>query len=118
MDRPPKRRLLTNGIASPAKPSIFEPVSKVIARNFLVTDTVFISPHYPGLSAAGPHTEGYDASANGLPDVTEDILTELPEDCRKALLDAKEKESEWKAAWAQDPAKQIPIERAYIGFPV
>jgi chromatin structure-remodeling complex protein RSC7 len=115
-----KRRQLTNGTASLVKPSIFEPVSKVIARNFLVTDTVFVGPQYSGLSVPRPNTEGYDVGPNGLPDVTEEILTELPEDCRKALLAAKEKESEWKAAWVQDAASsmQNPIERAYIGFPV
>ncbi|KAF2085038.1 hypothetical protein K490DRAFT_68238 [Saccharata proteae CBS 121410] len=128
----PGHKRLTNGTSnganghthsaaqSHASDSIFSPVPPVVARNFLVADTIFESPPLTGLGVPGPDGDFHDTGINGLADLSEDILSELPPECRKALEEAKEKEVEWKSRWSTETVDgargQLKI--GFLGVPV
>jgi chromatin structure-remodeling complex protein RSC7 len=101
-------------------PTIFTPVSRVISRNFLVVDTKYQSPPIAGLGIPGPDGDVLDVGQNGLPDVTDEILAELPPECRKAFEDAKMKEAQWRQNWGneiQDGARG-KLKIGFLGYPV
>lgn len=113
---------LTNGVNghhAPAK-SRFEPVSDVVARNFLVVDTHFESSAALGQGIPGPDGDFMDVGANGLLNVPEDVIAELPPECRKAFERAKRDELTWKSAWQTEKADGMRMELSigYMGYPV
>jgi chromatin structure-remodeling complex protein RSC7 len=119
---------LTNGIhdvnlndaAAKEGNNTFPPVPSIITRNFLVVDTKFKSPSISGLGVPGPDGDAVDVGPNGLPDVSDEILAELPLECRQALEDAKEKERQWKQNWGseiEDGARGA-LRIGFLGFPV
>lgn len=112
----------TNGTVSApkSKKTIFGSVPGVIARNFLVTDTYFESAPATGAGVPGPDGDFHDVGVNGLPNVNDEILAELPPKCLKALEEAKEKEQEWKSRWHSEAVdgsrKELKI--GFTGVPV
>jgi chromatin structure-remodeling complex protein RSC7 len=115
---------LTNGVSfkdvGPSQVSMFEPVSKVVARNFLVTDTVFVQCPINGAGIPGADGDMLAIGANGLPEASEEILAELPPDCRDALLEAKEQEKEWRTYWSTESNDGLRgnLKIGFLGFPV
>ena len=113
-------KLITNGVHPLKADTTFAPVPEVISRNFLVTDTVFVSAPQGSFGMPGPSGAGLGIASNGLPEMTADLLDELPPNCREALMEAKTKEAEWKNKWgseAQDGLRgQLKI--GFLGFPV
>jgi chromatin structure-remodeling complex protein RSC7 len=99
--------------------TIFGKVPRVVARNLMVTDTVFEAPEFRGAGLPGADGATLDVGPNGLPGVTPEILALLPEECREALLHEKTREAEWKTRWtseAQDGMRgQLRI--AFLGWP-
>lgn len=98
--------------ADAQSPSIFAPVKPIYSRNFLIVDTVYENPPYSMLGVPGPDSNKFDIGFNGLTGVSEDILSELPPECRKAFDDALVKEKEWKSQWGTesvDAKRKAPI---------
>jgi chromatin structure-remodeling complex protein RSC7 len=112
-----KQRL--NGHSNSPRTS-FEPVSKVIARNFLVVDTVYVAPPHAGLGFPGPDGAFGDIGANGLPNTTPDILNDLPPDCRSALLAAKAQQEKWHHRFRGETEDGMrgQLKIGFMGFPV
>jgi chromatin structure-remodeling complex protein RSC7 len=110
---------LANGFHHLATNTIFDPVPRVISRNFLVTDTVFVSPPQDGFGTPGPNGTSLDIGPNGLPDATDHVLNELPEHCRNALLEAKAKETAWKNNWGfeTEDGLRAHIKTGFLGLP-
>jgi chromatin structure-remodeling complex protein RSC7 len=113
---------LTNGHAADdvaLEGTIFDKVPPVVARNLMVTDTVFEAPQLRGAGIPGVDGAALDVGPDGLPNVTPEILELLPEECREALLHEKEREAEWKTRWtteAEDGMRgQLRI--AFLGWP-
>lgn len=112
----------TNGSATTKRSgkAVFEPVPSVVARNFLIVDTYFESAPITGAGVPGPDGDFHDVGVNGLPNVNDEILAELPPECRKALEEAKEKEQEWKSSWHGETIdgcrKELKI--GFTGVPV
>jgi chromatin structure-remodeling complex protein RSC7 len=98
----------------------FSSVSPVVSRNFLVVDTKFESPPIPGLGIPGPDGDVLDVGPNGLPNVTDEILAEMPQDCRKALLEAKAEEQQWKQKWGTEVehGARGQLKIGFLGYPV
>lgn len=98
---------LTNGVENvslgqqpaPSFKSIFYDVPKIVTRNYLVVDTLFESPPVAGLGIPGPDGDSIDMGSNGLPDVDEETISLLPQECRAALLEAKKNEIMWRTNW-------------------
>lgn len=121
---------LTNGVngvhinGNHPKPThsntIFPPVKSIVSRNFLVVDTVFESPPCTGLGIPGLDGDTLDVGPNGLPDIDEDLLSELPPECRQAFTEAKEREMEWKTRWASEAESGARgnLKIGFLGFPV
>ncbi|KAK3306806.1 chromatin remodelling complex Rsc7/Swp82 subunit-domain-containing protein [Chaetomium strumarium] len=99
----------------PNTSTLFRPVKSSISRNFLIMDTHLETPP-AGVSAAAydvpfrTSPADYDASAaadflspfKGLRAVPDDVRDLLPEECRKAFDDAKDKEESWFARWGNE----------------
>jgi chromatin structure-remodeling complex protein RSC7 len=114
---------LTNGTStshSDSSNTIFKPVSNVVARNFLVTDTVYVSPSQSGVGIPGPDGDMLAMNHNGLPHMSDEILEELPAECRAALLEAKKEETEWKENWTTESRDGMRgnLKIGFLGFPV
>lgn len=135
-DTTPNRRLangvteMTNGMSEvnldhtastgPQASSIFSAVPPVISRNFLITDACFTSASLAGLGVPGPDGDYHDIGPNGLPDVSADMLAELPADCREAFEKAKRIEGEWKTSWQTETVDGIrgKLRIGFLGYPV
>ncbi|KAF2665373.1 hypothetical protein BT63DRAFT_428339 [Microthyrium microscopicum] len=110
---------LTNG-HSEGITSGFSPVPDIISRNFIVTDTVFKAPPIAGASIPGPNSSLYDLNPNGLPEITDELLEDLPEECRQALVEAKKEDDEWKSNWGTEAEDGLRghLKIGFLGFPV
>ncbi|KAK0939376.1 chromatin structure-remodeling complex subunit RSC7 [Friedmanniomyces endolithicus] len=88
-------------------PTIFSPVPPIISRNFAVIDTHFLSPALTNPSHHSRTTVPLDMASSGhgygvgggLSAIPEDILAELPADCRAAFEEAKRAERGWSGLW-------------------
>lgn len=109
-----------NGTTAQESDGIFSPLPSIITRNFLVVDTTFESPPISGLGIPGPDGDAVDVGPNGLPDASDDILAELPLECRQAFEAAKDQERQWKTKWkseVEDGARGT-LRIGFLGFPV
>jgi chromatin structure-remodeling complex protein RSC7 len=119
-DDEPGEDALTNGdTADDAKPSMFGKVPTVVARNFMVTDTVFEAPPLNGPGLPGVDGPTLDVGAAGLPNPDPELLELLPEECRAALLREKEREAEWKTKWTSEVVDGMrgQLRIAFLGWP-
>lgn len=126
---PAKRRQLTNGVHDLTNgvdavnlnhDTLFTPVPPIVARNYLVTDIVYQSPQISGLGVPGPDGDFHDVGPNGLANIPDELLAELPDDCRRAYEDAKAKEEEWRNTWrteAED-GHRAHLKIGFSGVPV
>lgn len=103
---------LTNGHANghddamevDPEPTLLSKVPAVISRNFTVVDTAFSSAPISNAGYPGPDGHVFDPSSgpNGLSQVSQDLIDELPEECRRAFLQAREIEMGWKKSWGTE----------------
>lgn len=108
---------LTNGIdtthsSSPQPPNsqskLFQPLSDVLVRNYLIVDTRFETPAHSSLPSPGPAAySNYSPITNaapGAPSLSEEDMDEmgLPEECRQALREVKRAENQWTKAWGDE----------------
>lgn len=92
--------------------TIFLPVEPVYAKNFLIVDTVYENPLSSHLGPPGPADDTRDVGFNGLSTVTDEVLAELPPDCRTAFEKSLSAEKDWKAKWSTesvDALRRAPI---------
>ena len=96
-------------------PTIFSSIPPAISRNFCIVDTLFASPSISHAGDPGP-----DSLANGLGSVPDDVLDELPEDCRRAFEQARKAEDDWKRGWGteKESAMRGDLKVGFSGFPV
>lgn len=102
------------------QPDLFGPVPNIISRNFLVADMYFETPPFSNLGVPGPDGGVNDLGPNGLSDIPDHVLDELPEDCRLALEQAKEAEAQWKNKWNTErtDGSRGSLRIGFNGFPV
>ena len=84
--------------------TIFPEVPRVFTRNFMISDTYYNTPSTSVLGYPGPDEDVIDVGPGGLTHVSEDVVVALPEDCRKAFLEARAEEKQWKASWSSEKA--------------
>lgn len=82
--------------------TIFPPVAPVLARNFVITDTYYLSPPQSGLGIPGPDEGVFDIDPKGLAHAPDDVVAELPDRCRLAFDEARAEEATWKATWNRE----------------
>lgn len=83
------------------RPTIFHPVPHSVSRTFTVIDTVFSSPPLSGTGYPGPDGSIMDATSgsNGLSSIANEVVEELPPECREAFERERAKERGWKGSW-------------------
>ena len=102
------------------KTTIFSPVNPVISRNYLITDTTFISPAENNLGIPGPDGDMTDLGPNGLSSIPQAVINELPDDCRAAFEAQLMREREWKVMWGSEMSDGMrgKFRIGYDRFPV
>ena len=80
--------------------SIFPAISPVFTRNFMISDTYYVSPASSTLGYPGPDEHVLDVGSRGLTSIPDDVLPLLPEDCRQAFKEAQLNERLWKESWS------------------
>lgn len=103
-------------------PTIFHPVPAPIARTFTVIDTVFTAPPVSNTGYPGPDGSISDPSSgpNGLGSIPDDILDELPADCRAAFEVERAREAAWKQGWGVEGKSALrgDLRIGFNGWPV
>jgi len=106
----------------PSQPTVFSDVPAVISRNFAVIDTEYTAPPVLGAGYPGPDGNIMDATSgpNGLDSIADDIVDELPEDCRRAFEEAKRGELRWKKQWGAEAQSGLrgDLRIGFNGYPV
>lgn len=100
-------------------PTIFHPVPTSVSRTFTVIDTCFASPPVSGAGYPGPDGNIEDPSSgpNGLCSVPDEIVDELPPDCRAAFEAERARERRWKEGWGSEVQSGLrPQGGLRIGF--
>ena len=92
----------SDGREPAAENTIFPDIPPVFTRNFMISDTYYETPPASVLGYPGPDEEVLDVGPGELTRVPERLLTELPEDCRRAFVEAKAVEKAWKERWGTD----------------
>ena len=85
-------------------PTSFSAVPPVVSRNFTVVDTAMVGPPVSGAGYPGPDglLEDPTSGPNGLGSISDDVVNELPADCRKAFEEARAVELAWKRRWGTE----------------
>ena len=76
------------------KMTIFPKLDAVYARNFRIHDVYLETA--PDSTLGVP---GIDGDEKSLDDIPDDIVDELPPECREAFQQARSREAEWKTRW-------------------
>lgn len=102
--------------------SKFSDVPPVVSRNYAVIDTAYTAPPISNVGFPGPDGAITDptSGAQGLSNISADVVDELPEDCRKAFEEAKSAELGWKQQWGTegDSAMRGELKIGFSGYPV
>ncbi len=80
--------------------ALFPDIPPVFTRNFMITDTYYVTPVSSTLGYPGPDEHIVDVGPGGLTHISEHVLAALPEDCRQYFLKARSEERVWKESWA------------------
>ncbi|QIW95266.1 hypothetical protein AMS68_000784 [Peltaster fructicola] len=102
--------------------TIFKSIPDVVSRNYTIVDTTYVSPPlantgYPGSDGMITDTV---AGTMGLSSIPDDLVDELPEECRRAFLEARDTELKWKQQWTSErhSALRGDLKVGFIGYPV
>ena len=85
-----------------APDTIFPPIKRSFANNFLTIDTRYRSAPFSNLGVPGPDSDIYDIAPKGLNEVSDEIFAELPEECKTAFLNARGEEQAWRESWGTE----------------
>ena len=85
-----------------AHDTIFPEIPTVFTRNFMITDTYYTTPSTSILGYPGPDEDVVDVGPGELTHVAEDVVAALPENCRKAFIEARAEEKRWKSSWGSE----------------
>ncbi|KAI0006355.1 chromatin remodelling complex Rsc7/Swp82 subunit-domain-containing protein [Xylariaceae sp. FL0662B] len=108
--------------SGPSESARFPPMDPKIPRNFKVLDTFMETPSAGISSAVYEHREvpGFLAELRGLGTVSNDVLDELPPECREAFDKALEEENIWKSKWGPEAStthrRQPIIDAAIVPY--
>lgn len=106
----------------PSSPTIFHPVPAPVSRTFTIIDTLFTSPPLSNTGYPGPDGNIADPTSgpNGLGSIPDEIVDELPEDCRRALEAERQREREWKRGWGTEGQSALrgELKIGFNGWPV
>lgn len=117
-----------NDTTTEQPPTIFSSIPASLSNRFAIHDIHYESPPYSNMGIPGPDGDLNDLGPNGFITIANplqpefmsaDVLSELPAECREALLDAAASEYEWKTKWAgevDDGARSRPLKN-YAWFP-
>lgn len=104
------------------QPTIFSDVPPVISRNFTVVDTHYTAPPISNAGYPGPDGHILDSSSgpNGISGIPDDLVDELPEECRRAFEEAKRTELQWKQQWGTEAHSGLRghMKIGLTGYPV
>ncbi|EME41867.1 hypothetical protein DOTSEDRAFT_135562 [Dothistroma septosporum NZE10] len=102
--------------------TIFSDVPPLVSRTFTVIDTTYSAPPISNVGYPGPdgHVEDPTSGPNGLSTIPQDLIDELPPDCRVAFEEAKATELGWKQQWGTEAhcGQRGQLKIGFVGYPV
>ena len=105
-----------------APSTLFTPISPIISRNFAMVDTAFVAPSISSAGYPGPDGIITDPTSgpNGISGISQDLIDELPEDCRQAFEQAKQAELKWQNSFGNEAqsAGRRALKVGVSGYPV
>ncbi|OJJ47548.1 hypothetical protein ASPZODRAFT_64221 [Penicilliopsis zonata CBS 506.65] len=111
-----------------APTTIFSTIPPALSRRFAILDVHYETPPRANFGLPGPDGDVHDLGPNGLLSASDarhpeffspEILSELPSDCREALLESATSEWEWKSRWQgeiEHGHRATPL-KSYAWFP-
>ncbi len=78
---------------------LFPDIPPVFARNFMITDTYYVTPITSTQEFEGLDEDVTDTGLGGITQISERVLEALPEDCRRCVIKARSNERAWKEIW-------------------
>ena len=89
-------------VYSEAARTIFPEVPSLYKRKFMISDTYCESPPMSTLGYPGPDEALLDIGPPGLTQISDEVIAELPVDCRRSFFKARAAETEWKGKWSTE----------------
>ncbi|OQO10581.1 hypothetical protein B0A48_03879 [Cryoendolithus antarcticus] len=121
---------LTNGTSHPSPPpassldSLFDPVPAALSSTHAVIDTHYTSPPISSFSPF-PSTGSFlntPFSSSSPSDIPDELIAELPEDCKQALLAVRAEERKWQdsCGWGSEGVggARGRLKVGFAGYPV
>lgn len=111
----------TNGVHD-SEDSIFKPLPPQLTNSFTVVDITYKAPPISNIGYPGPDSMILDSTSgtNGLAGIADDIVDELPADCRLAFEQARDTERHWKNQWSTEARSALrgDLKIGFVGYPV
>jgi chromatin structure-remodeling complex protein RSC7 len=111
----------TDNISSDQR-TLFTSVPPIVSRNYTIIDTAFTAPPLSHAGYPGPdgHIADPASGSNGLSSIPDDLVDELPEDCRRAFENARRAEIDWKKSWGTEAQSALrgELRVGLSGYPV
>ncbi|KAK3679437.1 chromatin structure-remodeling complex subunit RSC7 [Recurvomyces mirabilis] len=108
--------------ADPPQHTIFSNVPPIIGRNFAVVDMHYTASPFTSAGYPGPDGSSLDpqSGSNGLSGIPDDLIDELPEDCRRAFFETRKLETQWQRRWGSEAqsAWRKDLNIGLNGYPV
>ncbi|KAI4157678.1 MAG: hypothetical protein L6R39_000630 [Caloplaca ligustica] len=79
--------------------SRFPRIPSILRRNFLISDTYYVSPPVTGLGFPGPDGDYLDVGPPGLAATAESVAAAMTPECLAALKSVGQEARQWKEAW-------------------
>ena len=93
--------------------TMFPKIPDIFTRKFMVTDTIYETPPTSTLGYPGPDEAFVDIDPAGLVYVPDDVLAELPRDCKEGFFRALAQEVEWKERWSTEAGARRELKITY-----
>ena len=104
---------LNEGVNDSKATTLFSQIPDVYTRKFMVTDTIYETPPNSTLGYPGPDEAFVDIDPVGLTHVPEDVLAELPSDCKEEFYKTLAQEVEWKGRWSTEDGARRELKITY-----
>lgn len=79
--------------------SMFSQIPSILKRNFMISDTYYVSPPATGFGIPGPDGDVLDVGPLGLAATSGSVAATMPSECLRALESVRGEAVKWKNSW-------------------
>lgn len=97
-----------DGLKPTTNPStLFSPLPRFYAQQFLIADLYLENPSMRAAEKSQNVEGSHRSSPSTLPQITDDVLAVLPDDCRLQVLEAGAQAEAWRGRWMRENVDSI-----------